>query len=525
VLTVQFGKLGTAGQRKTKTLATPEEAAAELAKLVAEKKKKGYVEAAGTGGAPAPAAPRFPFLFYGARPSDWDTGAYYDVLFAEALDAAAIAWVKDTSSAIVKRSAAVDDARWGWSPGRWAWVEVWEAVKEGEPLSADQFFETMQRVFRAVHEKHPIVEVINREVRAHSDRDVWTDWSFEQKAEPSEPPGPPSGTASGAAQAAAVPPPAVSAPASPSTELSPDEVHQLLTAADQAFGETEKGVFYEYGRVVAKLARASHPEARAYVDGYLERALARFAAYKADPSGAFSPRRQNDKQAFETVVAAFAASQPAPAVYDQLSPFVCAWRDANTTSEYAQTVVQVVQTALDAKTNTDPRWFELAAELFKPDSAASSILTQVRRLVATAPHPDKASRLLAIADRHGVVFSTALAELGDRRAIPYLLRELATRSVAEAAKALHVFGDLELRVQARTAVLAALGKVEGEFASHAAERLTSGLEVLRDADALPELDRILKDWRERKIKGAAAKEERRKVVELLEATRAVLARP
>ncbi len=54
LVTVSWGRLGTAGQRKVKDLATAAAAAAHLAKLVAEKEKKGYLA---VGAAPS-AAPR-----------------------------------------------------------------------------------------------------------------------------------------------------------------------------------------------------------------------------------------------------------------------------------------------------------------------------------------------------------------------------------------------------------------------------------------------------------------------------------
>lgn len=44
-LTVHFGRIGTQGQRQTKTFPTPEAAQAEQSKLIREKTKKGYVEA------------------------------------------------------------------------------------------------------------------------------------------------------------------------------------------------------------------------------------------------------------------------------------------------------------------------------------------------------------------------------------------------------------------------------------------------------------------------------------------------
>ncbi len=57
-LFVRFGKIGTDGQTREKKLATPAAAAAELAKVSAEKRKKGYVEAGAKKAAakPKPAA-------------------------------------------------------------------------------------------------------------------------------------------------------------------------------------------------------------------------------------------------------------------------------------------------------------------------------------------------------------------------------------------------------------------------------------------------------------------------------------
>lgn len=54
-VTVRYGRIGTDGQTKVKQHGTPEDAAKDAAKLVAEKTKKGYVEAAGAG---APEAPK-----------------------------------------------------------------------------------------------------------------------------------------------------------------------------------------------------------------------------------------------------------------------------------------------------------------------------------------------------------------------------------------------------------------------------------------------------------------------------------
>jgi len=54
--TVEFGKIGTKGQAKTKEFASPAAAKADADKLVAEKTKKGYAPMADGGAAPAPTA-------------------------------------------------------------------------------------------------------------------------------------------------------------------------------------------------------------------------------------------------------------------------------------------------------------------------------------------------------------------------------------------------------------------------------------------------------------------------------------
>src|SRR5262245_2302860 len=62
-MTVQFGKIGTAGQTQQKTFPSPEKAKAEAEKLIGEKTRKGYKEvgtsaAAPPSPAPKPAAPK-----------------------------------------------------------------------------------------------------------------------------------------------------------------------------------------------------------------------------------------------------------------------------------------------------------------------------------------------------------------------------------------------------------------------------------------------------------------------------------
>src|SRR5262245_42795515 len=57
VLTVQYGKIGTAGQTQVKTLASAAAAETQAAKLSAEKTGKGYRETTPEAPVPAPATP------------------------------------------------------------------------------------------------------------------------------------------------------------------------------------------------------------------------------------------------------------------------------------------------------------------------------------------------------------------------------------------------------------------------------------------------------------------------------------
>src|SRR4051812_39669746 len=55
-LTTTYGRIGSAGQRTTKSFASTEEAEAAADKLIAEKTRKGYVPAGGRGAAGGAAA-------------------------------------------------------------------------------------------------------------------------------------------------------------------------------------------------------------------------------------------------------------------------------------------------------------------------------------------------------------------------------------------------------------------------------------------------------------------------------------
>lgn len=57
LMRVTFGRIGTNGQTQEKTFATATAAAAEVAKLIREKTKKGYAEVGGGAAAPAPTKP------------------------------------------------------------------------------------------------------------------------------------------------------------------------------------------------------------------------------------------------------------------------------------------------------------------------------------------------------------------------------------------------------------------------------------------------------------------------------------
>lgn len=59
-LIVNFGRIGTDGQTKTKDMGSPEKASAELDKVASSKRKKGYEDDGSGGGAEQTAAPSAP---------------------------------------------------------------------------------------------------------------------------------------------------------------------------------------------------------------------------------------------------------------------------------------------------------------------------------------------------------------------------------------------------------------------------------------------------------------------------------
>ncbi|ANZ39567.1 hypothetical protein BBK82_29470 [Lentzea guizhouensis] len=101
VVTVRFGRLGTAGQTQTKELASAEAAAAHVAKLVADKEKKGYraTTAAPTPATPpAPAGPAAQPATASTQPAAASTGQPASTNSATALPATTVAAPQPTSA-------------------------------------------------------------------------------------------------------------------------------------------------------------------------------------------------------------------------------------------------------------------------------------------------------------------------------------------------------------------------------------------------------------------------------------------
>lgn len=192
-LTVRFGKIGTAGQTKTKALASASAAEAELSKLVREKMGKGYVEDAG--GAPAPttkeASPavtppdvpakrgsdsgqaRFPFLFYGHRAADWFEGSkIYEIRFradpGPDLDRAV--------EALAPHLAAGGGVEWAGPLARLC-------VEETEVGAFDALFERVEAALRALHAVLPIDQVVFLSARAKG-KSPWDAWSLTERPTP-----------------------------------------------------------------------------------------------------------------------------------------------------------------------------------------------------------------------------------------------------------------------------------------------------------------------------------------------------
>jgi hypothetical protein len=130
----------------------------------------------------------FPFLFYGAAPSEWYGGGRldYEVRFTEtpsATQRTAIAATVRTELA-GKHEIRLD------AHDRWHWAEAWaRLVIRTRTMEPDWtvFFEEVGALFRALHEVCAIELVVCRSVDAvHRTRetdDPWTAWSLVQRPE------------------------------------------------------------------------------------------------------------------------------------------------------------------------------------------------------------------------------------------------------------------------------------------------------------------------------------------------------
>lgn len=125
----------------------------------------------------------FPFLFYGAAPSEWYGGGRldYEVRFVGAPDAARRATIAATVRAdlAAKREIRLD------TMDRWHWAEHWaRLVIRTRTMETDWtiFFDEVGTLFRALHAATPIELVVCRSVdTARGTDDPWTEWSLSQR--------------------------------------------------------------------------------------------------------------------------------------------------------------------------------------------------------------------------------------------------------------------------------------------------------------------------------------------------------
>jgi predicted DNA-binding WGR domain protein len=171
-LIVRFGKVGTAGQEKKKTLASAAAAEAELAKLTAEKRRKGYREGPDDPAAPPPTeeADPYPFRFYGRRPADWFEGAH-------ALE------IRVSSDLAPAAKVLADKLGRGGLPGHAAVASAPGVMRLDlvDPDRTERFFDAVEELLRAIHEVVPLREVVLLSQRAPG-KHAWDVWSREQGA-------------------------------------------------------------------------------------------------------------------------------------------------------------------------------------------------------------------------------------------------------------------------------------------------------------------------------------------------------
>lgn len=127
----------------------------------------------------------YPFLFYGAAPTEWYGGGRldYEVRFRVAPTAEARAAIATLVRAEVapKREIRLD------AHDRWHWADAWtRLVVRTRTMETDWtvFFEEVGVFFRALHGGWPVELVVCRSVdTARGTDDPWTAWSLAQRPE------------------------------------------------------------------------------------------------------------------------------------------------------------------------------------------------------------------------------------------------------------------------------------------------------------------------------------------------------
>jgi len=163
-LSVRFGKIGTDGQTKLKKLASPTTARAELAKVLAEKRKKGYIgeRESPTKNAKKPAG----MATFGLTPDDWYEGANrghpFEVRFHDVLTAEQKALVAQIVYTKLKTGPLnPPDTAWLWC-GEWTLFFCGQRWDDAEDNVGD-FHEAcslLRKAFEAVSKKVPVAELV-----------------------------------------------------------------------------------------------------------------------------------------------------------------------------------------------------------------------------------------------------------------------------------------------------------------------------------------------------------------------------
>ena len=181
-LTVRYGKVGTSGQTKVKTLASPAAAEKELKKLTAEKLAKGYVEEGETKAPATSASDVYPFLWYWHAPADWAEGANMGHAFELRFESPPAATVKAAIAAVV----ATADQGVLDGPDAFTWSGSWALFHVGEQPEVVRaaWSAEIERLLLAIHAVAPLAEVVRGNAR-YGGTSAWDAWTKERRAVPS----------------------------------------------------------------------------------------------------------------------------------------------------------------------------------------------------------------------------------------------------------------------------------------------------------------------------------------------------